>query len=177
MPDKGKTFAPDNIPDLGDPDRKRALNILAQRRYRTLTPLFVENNDQMLLTSDVNVGQRQREKLRKIGEKNAASASKSPQSSASPTTDGSSSSSTSTSGVQIMQPDSGSLWDESSFVALHYLGPSPDNNIVDLSISNFDPVTFPSDDQQHTSTNAYNVDFVSLSSTYNFILYDRLSKV
>jgi hypothetical protein len=75
-----------------------------------------------------------------------------------------------------MQPDSGSLWNESSFVALHYSGPSPDNNLVDLSVSNFDPVTFPSDGQ-HTSTNAYNVDFVSLSSTYILILYDRLSKV
>jgi hypothetical protein len=134
------------------------------------------NNDQILLTSYVNIGQRQREKLRKIGEKNAASASKSPQSSASPTTDEGSSSSTSTAGVQIMQPDSGSLWNESSFVALHYSGPSPDNNLVDLSVSNFDPVTFPSDGQ-HTSTNAYNVDFVSLSSTYILILYDRLSKV
>jgi hypothetical protein len=69
-----------------------------------------------------------------------------------------------------MQPDSVSLWDESSFVALHYSGPSPDNNIIDLSISNFDPVTSPSDDQ-HTSTNTYDVNFVSMPSKYYTLLF------
>lgn len=30
-----KTKTTDNIPSSGDPERKRVLNILAQRRYRT----------------------------------------------------------------------------------------------------------------------------------------------
>jgi hypothetical protein len=32
-----KTKTPETVPDAGDPDRKRVLNVLAQRRYRTLT--------------------------------------------------------------------------------------------------------------------------------------------
>lgn len=33
-----KTQIPERVPTAGDPDRKRVLNVLAQRRYRTLTP-------------------------------------------------------------------------------------------------------------------------------------------
>lgn len=29
-----KTKTPEDVPDLGDPERKRVLNVLAQRRYR-----------------------------------------------------------------------------------------------------------------------------------------------
>lgn len=29
-----KSKTPENVPQLGDPDRKRVLNVLAQRRYR-----------------------------------------------------------------------------------------------------------------------------------------------
>ena len=31
---KRKTKTPKDVPQLGDPDRKRVLNVLAQRRYR-----------------------------------------------------------------------------------------------------------------------------------------------
>lgn len=97
-------------------------------------------------------------------------ASKSPQPSASPTSDWSSSSSTSTVGVQLTQQNSGLLWNGSSYVAVPSSGAFLDNNVVDmLSTLNFYPVTFPSD-EQHTSTNGYDVDFLSMSSIYAFIL-------
>lgn len=34
MGKKKKTKTPKEVPELGDPDRKRVLNVLAQRRYR-----------------------------------------------------------------------------------------------------------------------------------------------
>ncbi|KAF2468519.1 uncharacterized protein BDR25DRAFT_344245 [Lindgomyces ingoldianus] len=59
------TRTPTNVPELGDPDRKRVLNVLAQRRYRqkrrekiatleaqakglTTTPLFNQSEDETL---------------------------------------------------------------------------------------------------------------------------------
>jgi hypothetical protein len=36
---KKKTKTPGDVPELGDPERKRVLNVLAQRRYRKCSVL------------------------------------------------------------------------------------------------------------------------------------------
>jgi hypothetical protein len=54
-----KSRSPKDVPDLGDPDRKRVLNVLAQRRYRKSHVNSASYGS--MLTS--RVGQRRREKI------------------------------------------------------------------------------------------------------------------
>ena len=49
------------LPVPGDPDRKRVLNVLAQRRYRT--PPYITLPTQILTLTLLALGQRKREKL------------------------------------------------------------------------------------------------------------------
>ncbi|KAJ4381761.1 hypothetical protein N0V86_003126 [Didymella sp. IMI 355093] len=53
-----KSHSPKDVPDLGDPDRKRMLNVLAQRRYREFQ---MSTSLKSKLTS--RTGQRRREKI------------------------------------------------------------------------------------------------------------------
>jgi hypothetical protein len=53
-----KSLSPKDVPDLGDPDRKRMLNVLAQRRYRKFQ---MSTSLKLKLTSCA--GQRRREKI------------------------------------------------------------------------------------------------------------------
>jgi hypothetical protein len=55
-----KAKTPESLPDTGDPERKRVLNVLAQRRYRECACLLAGT---VYRVADVIVGQRRREKI------------------------------------------------------------------------------------------------------------------
>jgi hypothetical protein len=67
-----KTMTPDVVPGLGDPDRKRVLNVLAQRRYRMAHPISIGMvwNER----TDANLGQRRKEKLAELEARTNAAA-------------------------------------------------------------------------------------------------------
>lgn len=60
---KRKTKTPEDVPGLGDPDRKRVLNVLAQRRYRKI--IVIEYRFIAHLTN-VCSGQKRKEKIAQL---------------------------------------------------------------------------------------------------------------
>jgi hypothetical protein len=58
-----KTKTTDDIPSSGDPERKRVLNILAQRRYRTYAAFILFPHSEQIEVVNNVIGHRQREKI------------------------------------------------------------------------------------------------------------------
>jgi hypothetical protein len=59
---EGRTLSAFDVPERGDPDRKRVLNVLAQRRYRTFLPATPE----CLYLSRDPIGQRRKERIQAL---------------------------------------------------------------------------------------------------------------
>jgi hypothetical protein len=59
---EGRTLSAFDVPERGDPDRKRVLNVLAQRRYRTFLPATA---DCLYLSRDP-IGQRRKERIQAL---------------------------------------------------------------------------------------------------------------
>jgi hypothetical protein len=57
-----KTRAPESLPEAEGPERKRVLNVLAQRRYREYSRCLHRIANQ-IADADVSIGQRRKEKI------------------------------------------------------------------------------------------------------------------
>jgi hypothetical protein len=121
--------APIGPPSPGDPDRKRVLNVLAQRRYRELTGISSQNFLLKIIS-----GQRRKEKYAALEQQTKSGSSTSAESSSSPETSDLATRS-SASGVLLSEPSNNGLYID--FAA------SDSDGCIDLSLNSLlDPQAF-----------------------------------